>query len=100
MSELVAGWLEQAEPVLERMAVAFERIGSVNAAQAAMLAESAERLQDDLDPIIHYLVGQLDMFADSNTALIEKMPPPTNRGGTEVVTKPRKSSTRAASEGV
>lgn len=98
MSGMIVDLLESAEPILEKMAVTFQKMKQATDLQRSHLAKSMDEAQAALEPLALAGLDQFDLFlgkiesvstgADSATGAA-RLSPSTNRGVT-----PNPSNTR------
>lgn len=117
MSAFISDMLEQALPVLERMAESFRKIKAAQDEQKKRIVEELDQAQAEVEPVLEQVLGQFDLFmtkveqatlagADgvrehaSAPALVAGSTPVTNRGVTPTPTKTRKAPTGKASKPV
>lgn len=62
MSSLVVDILEASEPVLERMAVTFQKLKQASDSQKSHLAKTLDEAQTAFEPLVTAGLDQLDMF--------------------------------------
>lgn len=114
MSGILREFVDQAMPVLERMAVTFSKLRNLRDQEKANLVESLESAQAAFEPIAQEAVGQFDLFlakvergrgmggstrsGGPSRPAAKVRTPRTNRGVTPHPKKPARSSTGAASQ--
>ena len=114
MSAFISDMLEQALPVLERMAESFRKIKAAQDEQKKRIVEELEQAQAEVEPVLEQVLGQFDLFmakieqaAGAAPAGSEATPaaapaaastPATNRGVTPSPSHPPKRPRRKASE--
>lgn len=116
MSSLVVDILEASEPVLERMAVTFQKLKKASDSQKSHLAKTLDDAQSAFEPLVAAGLNQLDMFfgqiedvakgsirpdeiADSTGRILPVTPSPspnTNRGVTPSLIKHSKPASSKA----
>lgn len=116
MSALVVDLVEASEPVLERMAVTFQKLKQASDAQKSHMKKSLDEAQSAFEPLVTAGLNQLDMFFGQieDASLGEKRTgeraastgrkspraapasPHTNRGVTPNRAKPRKAASSKA----
>ena len=69
MSATVVELVEAAVPILERMALAFQRLDSANEKQRIATANRLGAVQTKMDAIVDRVVDQFDMFASDVESL-------------------------------
>ena len=116
MSAFISDMLEQALPVLERMAESFRKIKAAQDEQKKRIVEELDQAQAEVEPVLEQVLGQFDLFLTkieqasgagavgareraSAPALGASSTPVTNRGVTPSPSKPLKRSRRKASGG-
>lgn len=62
MSSMVSELIEGSEPVLERMAVTFQKLKQASDAQKSHIAKTLEDAQTAFEPLVASGIDQLDMF--------------------------------------
>lgn len=62
MSSFIAELLEQALPVLERMAESFRKIKAARDEQRKRIAEELDQAQAEVEPVLEQVLGQFDLF--------------------------------------
>ncbi len=114
MSAFISDMLEQALPVLERMAESFRKIKAAQDEQKKRIVEELDQAQAEVEPVLKQVLGQFDLFmtkveqatlagADgvrehaSAPALVAGSTPVTNRGVTPSPSHPPKRPRRKAS---
>lgn len=117
MSAFISDMLEQALPVLERMAESFRKIKAAQDEQKKRIVEELDQAQAEVEPVLEQVLGQFDLFLTkieqasgagavgareraSAPALGASSTPVTNRGVTPTPTKTRKAPTGKASKPV
>lgn len=117
MSAFISDMLEQALPVLERMAESFRKIKAAQDEQKKRIVEELDQAQAEVEPVLEQVLGQFDLFmtkveqatlagADgvrehaSAPALVAGSTPVTNRGVTPSPSHPPKRPRRKASEAI
>jgi predicted DNA-binding protein len=114
MSSILREFVDQGMPVLERMAVTFQKLRSIRDAEHQRLSESLEAAQAAIEPIAQEAVGQFDLFLakvdraagraglprSGSPASGSPMTPPTNRGVTPHLRKGPKAKAGATSRAV
>lgn len=116
MSSVVAEFLDEVEPVLERMALSFRRIKEASDMQRQRIKSSLDDVQSTLEPMLAEIQGQTDLFfgqieraagvpgeeahaVPPGTRRRAKSPP-TNRGVTPQPGNKPKPKSRKASGGI
>jgi len=84
MSSFIAEILEQSEPMLERMAVMFQRFREQQEAQAAEISGRLLDVQKQFEPMLETMLDQWDLFMTDSGSEEAGGPHPTNRGVTDV----------------
>lgn len=113
MSSILGELVDQAMPVLERMAVTFGKLRHMRDAERSKLVDSLEAAQAAFEPLAQEAVGQFDLFL-ANVEKASRAPglprsgrpggqakhrtPPTNRGVTPHPKKRPKAKRGAASK--
>ena len=114
MSAFISDMLEQALPVLERMAESFRKIKAAQDDQKKRIVEELDQAQTAVEPILDQVMGQFDLFMtkieeaagagspDARKRAGEPAPaapqtPVTNRGVTPSPSIPPKRPRRKAS---
>ena len=69
MSATVVELVDAAVPILERMALAFQRLDSANEKQRIATAKRLGAVQTKMDAIVDRVVDQFDMFASDVESL-------------------------------
>ena len=82
MSSFVGELLQQNSPVLEKMAIAFQKIKASSDARKAQMAEAFDQIQNDLEPLLQSAIGQFDMFLGAVTDAATGPASPPTRGPT------------------
>lgn len=112
MSSVVAEFLDEVEPVLERMALSFRRLKEASDMQRQRIKTSLDDVQATLEPMLAEIQGQTDLFfgqieraagvpeVSPGTAAGGRKSPPTNRGVTPHPAKQPKPKSRKASGAV
>ena len=115
MSAFISDMLEQALPVLERMAESFRKIKAAQDEQKKRIVEELDQAQAEVEPVLEQVLGQFDLFLTkieqasgagavgareraSAPAPGASSTPVTNRGVTPSQVKGRKSSPGKASK--
>lgn len=101
MSVTVVELVEAAVPILERMALAFQRLDAANEKQRIVTVNRLDAVQTKMDAMVELVVDQFDMFATDvessaarpatvakSSSTIRQVAPPV-RGG--AATKPPKT---------
>ena len=65
MSTFISEMLEAALPMLERMAVTFQRVKEAQQAERTRFLDSMDRAQAAIEPVVLNAVGQFDLFLAS-----------------------------------
>lgn len=115
MSAFISDMLEQALPVLERMAESFRKIKAAQDEQKKRIVEELDQAQAEVEPVLEQVLGQFDLFMKrmedvagasiggaAGTGSGSPAPGPTpvtNRGVTPSPSNPPKRSRRKASGG-
>lgn len=114
MSAFVSEMLEQALPVLERMAESFRKIKAAQVEQKQRIAQELDQAQSAVEPVLAQVLGQFDLFmgkieraagvagterSSGAAAPAPAATPVTNRGVTPTPAKSPKSSPRQALRG-
>lgn len=114
MSAFISDMLEQALPVLERMAESFRKIKAAQDEQKKRIVEELDQAQAEVEPVLEQVLGQFDLFMTkieqaagaAATDALERTgaaaaaahsTPVTNRGVTPSQVKGRKSAPGKAS---
>lgn len=113
MSAFISDMLEQALPVLERMAESFRKIKAAQDEQKKRIVEELDQAQAEVEPVLEQVLGQFDLFmakiehaagaaetsarADGIGAPAAPSTPATNRGVTPSPSHPPKRPRRKAS---
>ena len=117
MSAFISDMLEQALPVLERMAESFRKIKAAQDEQKKRIVEELDQAQAEVEPVLEQVLGQFDLFmtkieqaagaaaTDAReragaAALAAPSTPVTNRGVTPSPSHPPKRPRRKASEAI
>jgi len=112
MSAFISDMLEQALPVLERMAESFRKIKAAQDEQKKRIVEELDQAQAEVEPVLEQVLGQFDLFMTkiekaagaaatgarerAGAAAVAHSTPVTNRGVTPSPVKGRKSTPREA----
>lgn len=113
MSSVVAEFLDEVEPVLERMALSFRRLKEAGDMQRQRIKTSLDDVQSTLEPMLAEIQGQTDLFfgqieraagvPEANDSIAPGTPPrkrkspPTNRGVTpHPASKPKPKGRKAS----
>ena len=114
MSAFISDMLEQALPVLERMAESFRKIKAAQDEQKKRIVEELDQAQAEVEPVLEQVLGQFDLFMTKieqaagaaasgareragAAAAAAPSTPVTNRGVTPSRVKGRKSAPGKAS---
>lgn len=62
MSAFISDMLEQALPVLERMAESFRKIKAAQDEQKKRIADELDQAQAEVEPVLEQVLGQFDLF--------------------------------------
>lgn len=62
MSAFISDMLEQALPVLERMAESFRKIKAAQDEQKKRIVEELDQAQAEVEPVLEQVLGQFDLF--------------------------------------
>lgn len=115
MSAFISDMLEQALPVLERMAESFRKIKAAQDEQKKRIVDELDQAQAEVEPVLEQVLGQFDLFmtkierasgvatearSDTAAASAARSTPVTNRGVTPTPANPPKRPRRKASEGI
>lgn len=115
MSGIVADLIEASQPILERMAVTFQKLKQVKEVERSSLLQAMDDAQAAFEPMAQEVIGQFDLFMERvekagvgtrvGAPATARVPTPahlrtpsTNRGVTPTITKPRKPARGAASK--
>lgn len=74
MSAFVGEVLEQALPILERMAETFRKIKTAQDVHRARIASELEEAQAAVEPIVAQAIGQFDLFSQRIEAAMDVVP--------------------------
>ena len=119
MSAFISDMLEQALPVLERMAESFRKIKAAQDEQKKRIVEELDQAQAEVEPVLEQVLGQFDLFLGRIEQAAEGMggrgscgaaapaplpsagaaSPPTNRGDTPTrahASKPKRGKASGA----
>ncbi len=110
MSAFISDMLEQALPVLERMAESFRKIKAAQDEQKKRIVEELDQAQAEVEPVLEQVLGHFDLFmakiehaagaaetsarADGIGAPTAPSTPATNRGVTPSPSRPPKPAPR------
>lgn len=111
MSAFISDMLEQALPVLERMAESFCKIKAAQDEQKKRIVEELDQAQAEVEPVLEQVLGQFDLFmtkieqaagaaasgARERAGAAAHSTPVTNRGVTPSPSHPPKRPRRKAS---
>ena len=116
MSAFISDMLEQALPVLERMAESFRKIKAAQDDQKKRIVEELDQAQAEVEPVLEQVLGQFDLFMTkieqaagaaatgarerTGAAAVAYSTPVTNRGVTPSPSHPPKRPRRKASEAI
>lgn len=116
MSAFISDMLEQALPVLERMAESFRKIKAAQDEQKKRLIADLDQAHAEVEPVLDQVLGQFDLFmtrieeaagasGDGKRSAATEAPaaprtPVTNRGVTPSPSHPPKRPRRKASEAI
>lgn len=62
MSAFISDMLEQALPVLERMAESFRKIKAAQDEQKKRIVDELDQAQAEVEPVLEQVLGQFDLF--------------------------------------